>query len=58
MSEAKQLICVRIDPSDAEKLEAIAKETALPGENHNTSVIVREAIRQFIAGHQAAVEKA
>ena len=50
--EAKQLICVRIDPQDYDRLEAIAKATATPGETHNTSLVVREAIRQYLATWQ------
>ena len=47
MTEEMKVMCVRIPKEEWERLEAIAKVTAKTGEKPNTSIIVREAIRQY-----------
>lgn len=48
MTEEKVILCVRIDKTLADKIELIARGYTRPGEQVNTSVAIREAIRQFV----------
>ena len=56
---SKVYVPVRIDTEDYNKLRKIAESLVDTSQKRgNISAVVREAIREFIASHHAAVEKA
>lgn len=51
MANEKELVCMRIPVVQADQLRLIAKAYTRTGEDVNLSVVLREAIRQFLAGY-------
>lgn len=54
MEKSKDIISVRLDTEDANRLREIAQAYTRPGEEVNLSVVIREAVRLFLAIKEAA----